>query len=50
MRQHIVAFMKGVREFRQSFTANYEACGAQASYDLGRELAHRFTLRYYEQF
>ena len=51
----IVAFIRGILEFRQSCTwadpaRNAENCYTEKdeAYDRGRELAHRFTLRMFE--
>ena len=40
------AFLLGMLEFRLSFTTR---CEDERSYDLGRDLAHRLTLRYFDQ-
>lgn len=39
------AFLLGVLEFRLSFTTR---CENEYAYDLGREWAHRLTLRRFE--
>lgn len=44
----IKAFLHGMMEFRSDCTTNYDHCGLQWEYDLGRELAHRLTFRRYE--
>lgn len=51
----IKAFMLGIREFRLSYTwadpARTEECDyteLDEAYDIGRELAHKLTFRYYE--
>lgn len=46
--KHIKAFINGAREFRLSLTMHYDGSLADA-YDMGREFAHRVTLRRYEQ-
>jgi hypothetical protein len=47
MMSKLAAFAKGIREFRSSFTTHYEWPLIE-SYDRGREIAHRFTLRRFE--
>ena len=43
----IKAFFLGVWEFKLAFTTN---CSPHdEAYDVGRELAHRLTLRHFEQ-
>lgn len=42
----VSAFLLGIREFRAGFTSHVPECEA---YDLGREWAHRVTLRRYEE-
>ncbi|QDH84591.1 hypothetical protein Axy21_003 [Achromobacter phage vB_AxyP_19-32_Axy21] len=50
----ILAFLKGVREFRSSVTTSYdhtetaEGYRLQARYEHGRDLAHCLTLRYWD--
>jgi hypothetical protein len=44
----IKAFLKGVTEFRLSFTTHYENTAFARAYDQGRELAHKITLRKFE--
>jgi len=44
----VKAFIDGVREFRMSFTTHYADNNLQYAYDLGREWAHRLTLRRYD--
>lgn len=44
----LMAFLKGVREFRRSFTTHYDDDNLLEWYDRGRELAHVVTLRRYE--
>lgn len=46
--KHIRAFIKGMREFRLSMTTAYEDDSLRESYDMGRDMAHRLTLRNYE--
>lgn len=46
MLNKLKAFFLGLIEFRLSFTTN---CGIyDYYYDVGRELAHKLTLRYFE--
>lgn len=49
MTTKVAAFFTGVREFRLSFTTGYDAPDLQRAYDWGREIAHRVTLRRFEQ-
>ena len=44
----IKAFITGLREFRLSFTTHYESPELLEAYDMGRELAHRLTLRRFD--
>jgi len=44
----IKAFLHGAIEFRSDCTANYDDEGLQWEYDLGREFAHRVTLRRFD--
>ena len=44
----IRAFLLGVREFRLSFTTSYDNEALLEAYDWGREVAHRVTLRRYD--
>jgi len=48
----ICAYLLGMFEFRSSFTSHPEHDGEDLieTYDAGRELAHRLTLRHFEQF
>ena len=39
------SFLLGILEFRMSFTTR---CENEYAYDLGRDLAHRLTLRYFD--
>lgn len=41
------AFFLGMREFRLSMTTAYDEA-LRECYDKGRDLAHRLTLRHYE--
>ena len=43
------AFLLGAQEFRLNFTTHFADNGVQAAYDWGREMAHRLTLRRFEQ-
>lgn len=45
--RHVIAFINGMREFRLSSTMHYDGSLATA-YDMGREFAHRITLRKFE--
>ena len=45
----IKAFFLGLVEFRSAFTTHFDDYGATLAYDLGRELAHKLTLRRFEQ-
>lgn len=42
------AFFLGMREFRLSMTTGYGNEALRECYDKGRDLAHRLTLRRYE--
>jgi hypothetical protein len=42
------AFINGVREFRSDLTTHYDDLALLKAYDLGREWAHRLTLRRYD--
>jgi hypothetical protein len=44
----VQAFINGVREFRSDWTTHYSDYGVLGAYDLGREWAHRLTLRRYD--
>ena len=43
------AFFLGAAEFRSSLTTSLDDHDSADAYDRGRELAHRLTLRRYEQ-
>ncbi len=51
----LFAFLNGMREFRSDWTTSYdhvetdEGYALQEAYELGREWAHRLTLRRYDQ-
>lgn len=45
--QYIKAFVLGIYEFRRSFTTSMPE-ELEEAYGLGRELAHKVTLRHYE--
>jgi hypothetical protein len=45
---HLRAFLLGVREFRSDVTAHFDDWSLMETYDAGRELAHRLTLRLFE--
>lgn len=42
------AFLQGMKEFRCSITTRYEDDGVDVAYEWGRELAHRLSLRHFE--
>ena len=44
----IKAFLQGVCEFRLSFTTHYDDYTLVTAYDSGRELAHKLTLRKFD--
>jgi hypothetical protein len=44
----ILAFLKGMREFRRDVTTHYADWALMDAYDRGREWAHRVTLRRFE--
>lgn len=44
----ILVFLNGIREFRTDFTTAYDDYGLQCTYDAGRDLAHRLTLRRFD--
>lgn len=46
---HIAAFLRGVWEFRSSFTTHYANYDLLVSYDWGREWAHRLTFRMFDE-
>lgn len=43
------AFLLGMREFRSDLTTSYDDADLVEAYDSGRDLAHRLTLRYWDQ-
>ena len=49
----IRAFILGVYEFRRDFTTSFVGLAGEfdkyRAYDFGRDLAHRLTLRFYEE-
>jgi hypothetical protein len=45
----LYAFIKGVIEFRSSFTTHYDDYGLTLSYDHGRNLAHKITFRKFDE-
>ena len=47
--RNIKAFLLGVVEFRLSFTTHHADWHQSICYDKGRELAHKLTLRHFEQ-
>lgn len=44
----IYAFFIGVAEFRTDYTTNFKDAEAAHAYEWGREIAHRVTLRHFE--
>jgi hypothetical protein len=42
------AFLLGMREFRLSWTTHFDDYDELVAYDQGRDLAHRLTLRRYD--
>ena len=44
----IAAFLLGVWEFRRNTTTHFDNSLIEV-YDQGREIAHRLTMRYFEQ-
>jgi hypothetical protein len=44
----LLAFLNGMREFRKGCTTHYEDYGLLCTYDAGRDLAHRITLRRFD--
>jgi hypothetical protein len=45
---HFKAFLLGMREFRSMWTTSYDDLDVMETYDRGRDLAHRLTLRRFE--
>lgn len=45
--EKIKAFLKGIKEFRSGCTTHYEY-PLICSYDSGRDFAHRFTFRFFD--
>ena len=43
------AFLLGIVEFRSSMTQAYDNYDVSCVYDMGRELAHRFTWRIFDE-
>lgn len=48
MFKKIRAFVLGVREFRLGSTTHFEDYDLLCTYDRGRDLAHRVTLRHWD--
>lgn len=46
--KRLAAFLRGAAEFRSAVTPHYDDQGLVYAYDVGRDLAHRCTLRRYE--
>lgn len=44
----VKAFLQGAWEFRLSFTTHYDDYTQMIAYDSGRELAHKLTLRKFD--
>lgn len=44
----VKAFLQGMWEFRLSFTTHYDDYALVTAYDQGRELAHKLTLRKFD--
>ena len=44
----VKAFLQGMWEFRLSFTTHYDDYALVTAYDSGRELAHKLTLRKFD--
>jgi hypothetical protein len=42
------AFIQGIKEFRHSFTPHFNDWQLSKAYDQGREIAHKLTLRHFE--
>jgi hypothetical protein len=42
------AFILGLYEFRRMFTTSFDTHAEYAAYDKGRDLAHKLTLRYWD--
>jgi hypothetical protein len=45
----IKAYINGMIEFKNSFTTHYNDYSLLLKYDMGRELMHKITFRFYEQ-
>lgn len=45
----VFAFINGMLEFRSSYTTHYSRFSLMCAYDAGREMAHKITLRKFEQ-
>jgi len=43
------AFILGIFQFRSNITAHFDDLAQSEAYDHGRELAHRLTMRHFEQ-
>lgn len=46
--KNIQAFVLGMYEFRRDLTTHFDADALIETYDKGRDLAHRLTLRKYD--
>ena len=44
----IAAFLLGVWEFRHDCTTRHDTASERNAYDVGREFAHRITLRHWD--
>ena len=49
MHKKIVAFWRGMQEFRTDWTLHYYNAELARAYDWGREWAHRLTLRRWDR-
>lgn len=47
--RRIHSFILGLLEFRSCYTTHFSDYDCQIAYDTGRELAHKLTLRKWEQ-
>lgn len=47
--EKIKAFILGIREFRLSVTTSYEDYEILRAYELGRDFAHKITLRRWDE-
>lgn len=47
--KRLYAYLLGMWEFRSGFTTHFENWDLMCTYDEGRDMAHRLTLRRFEQ-